>query len=653
MKKLYYSLTALLFVMAGCSNNDFLDNEGTHAPVAKSRTITSITATMEDDADTRTQLLDGKKVVWTQYDRISVISDEGEMSNYEISDGIGEATATFTGEPVEGSTFWAISPSAWDLDFETKTAGIYWEYSNNVVFGNDGNGVTHSIPMFANEGTDGKFSFKQLGGILHFQITGTGRLVYVWLRSNDGMKFPYHWSINYTADDPLATLTKDDNYSMGSDFIISKPGDEIQLSDTPTDVYFVLPAGMTFAEGFDLSFTIETEENGIYYQDEIHKRSDKPVTVNRGLVKHFPKYDLTEQKEENIRKMAAPLLALMEANVDTWTYPDGLSDDRKWSVSNPIENWYGVITMNGQIMALNLENYGITTLPVEFFNMPELIYLYLNNNQISSVPEEIKNLSKLEELYLSGNSLTAFPEGVLGLTNLIAVDLGNNQIEGTIPEALGNMATLTWVSLSYNNFTGTVPRGFFQNQNLEDLYVQMNKLTDELIWDDVYGTHGWNNLVLNPQQDGYGIVVVQTNGLGTLSGLGIAKQSVRAEARKSENGWILTFTNLKPDGVTEESDELKAIDNLVVWINQGLVGDSVTEGQFPGTDFNAVISDANGNPLWRYVIEGAPSDGLLNIDHTDDGVYDVKLVMFVQSVSSLEIKNVSFEWNGEIAIIPD
>ena len=74
----------------------------------------------------------------------------------------------------------------------------------------------------------------------------------------------------------------------------------------------------------------------------------------------------------------------------------------------------------------------------------------LGSNQLTgSIPPEIGNLTNLEWLYLSNNQLTEeIPLEIGNLNNLIYLDLFNNQLTGEIPENICDL-NINWSSSSY------------------------------------------------------------------------------------------------------------------------------------------------------------------------------------------------------------
>ena len=91
--------------------------------------------------------------------------------------------------------------------------------------------------------------------------------------------------------------------------------------------------------------------------------------------------------------------------------------------------------------------------------------LSLLGNQLSgSIPSELGNLANLQALNLWGNQLSGpIPSELGNLDNLQALRLDSNQLSGSIPSELGNLADLKALSLGNNQFSGCVPVKLFDN----------------------------------------------------------------------------------------------------------------------------------------------------------------------------------------------
>ena len=102
--------------------------------------------------------------------------------------------------------------------------------------------------------------------------------------------------------------------------------------------------------------------------------------------------------------------------------------------------------------------------PPEFGALAALNTLYASNNRLTALPSTFSNLQNLEKLYLYNNTLSG--NAVLGSlatlspANLTYLDLGRNDLTGTIPPGIGALQALTWLRLAANQLTGQIPASF-------------------------------------------------------------------------------------------------------------------------------------------------------------------------------------------------
>jgi Leucine-rich repeat (LRR) protein len=101
--------------------------------------------------------------------------------------------------------------------------------------------------------------------------------------------------------------------------------------------------------------------------------------------------------------------------------------------------------------------------------MYNLTYLFMANNPFK--PEVIPkfwDMKSLRELSLKNTKRTGTIPHWMGskLTNLVLLDLGDNELEGTLPESLGKLDKLTFLILNGNNLNGTVPASFDRMANI-------------------------------------------------------------------------------------------------------------------------------------------------------------------------------------------
>lgn len=176
-------------------------------------------------------------------------------------------------------------------------------------------------------------------------------------------------------------------------------------------------------------------------------------------------------------------------------------------------NWTNVtgpfpveLTQLSALKELQLNGLALgTSIPPEIRNLTKLTDLELRETQITSVPRELGDVTSLEALDLSGNQLTSLPplqklenlkyailsENQLGasvaagtfsgLLNLIYLDLGANQLKGTVPAELLNLPLLDSLILRENSFSALPPLGTATKLRLLDLLNnQITRFPDDL-----------------------------------------------------------------------------------------------------------------------------------------------------------------------------
>ena len=81
-----------------------------------------------------------------------------------------------------------------------------------------------------------------------------------------------------------------------------------------------------------------------------------------------------------------------------------------------------------------------------------------SNNLRGSIPPELGNLAYLTELYLYSNKLTGpIPPELGNLTKLVTLHLEQNKLNGSIPPELGNLTKLVTLRLEQNKLNGSIP----------------------------------------------------------------------------------------------------------------------------------------------------------------------------------------------------
>ncbi len=110
---------------------------------------------------------------------------------------------------------------------------------------------------------------------------------------------------------------------------------------------------------------------------------------------------------------------------------------------------YGKIN---SIKHINLDGWGLKSIPKEIFNLKHLKSLSLEFNELTEIPDEITKLKSLKSFYLDYNHLTKLPEGI------------------------GKLSSLQELSIIHNNISH-LPKSIENLHNLKHLYVRGTKIT--------------------------------------------------------------------------------------------------------------------------------------------------------------------------------
>lgn len=99
------------------------------------------------------------------------------------------------------------------------------------------------------------------------------------------------------------------------------------------------------------------------------------------------------------------------------------------------------------------------SIPTGLTKLTELLDIYLYESNLNgTLPQDIGNLSKLTHLALQTNSLTgSLPTSFYDLTSLENMYLFQNSFSGSLAPEIGNFVSLKQMQLSTNQFTGVVP----------------------------------------------------------------------------------------------------------------------------------------------------------------------------------------------------
>ena len=101
------------------------------------------------------------------------------------------------------------------------------------------------------------------------------------------------------------------------------------------------------------------------------------------------------------------------------------------------------------VKVLDLQNKGLTEVPAEIFELPNLESLNLSHNQLSTLPVEIANLP-VKELGLAHNHFSEFPRYLCAMRKLEVLNISYNNIR-SVPTDLNYLSErLTYLNCKDN-----------------------------------------------------------------------------------------------------------------------------------------------------------------------------------------------------------
>ncbi|XP_038709996.1 protein STRUBBELIG-RECEPTOR FAMILY 3-like isoform X2 [Tripterygium wilfordii] len=142
------------------------------------------------------------------------------------------------------------------------------------------------------------------------------------------------------------------------------------------------------------------------------------------------------------------------------------------------EQWQGISCVFSNVTSIKLNGVNLGgTLNEDFGLLASVIEIDLGNNNIggsipSSLPQTLKNFS------LSGNNLSgSIPDTFSSLTQLFDLSLNNNTLSGGIPDVFEKLTVLMTLDLSGNNLTGQLPQSMGNLSALYKLHLQNNRFS--------------------------------------------------------------------------------------------------------------------------------------------------------------------------------
>uniref|UniRef100_A0A673JHF2 Leucine-rich repeat-containing protein 40 n=1 Tax=Sinocyclocheilus rhinocerous TaxID=307959 RepID=A0A673JHF2_9TELE len=116
-----------------------------------------------------------------------------------------------------------------------------------------------------------------------------------------------------------------------------------------------------------------------------------------------------------------------------------------------------ILQLKDTLADINLGFNKLTSIPVDFSMLKQLVHIDLRNNLLISLPMELEGLTKLRSVILSFNRFKSFPEVLYRISSLETILISNNQVGGIDPVQMKTLNNLSTLDLSNNDIMQVPP----------------------------------------------------------------------------------------------------------------------------------------------------------------------------------------------------
>ena len=348
MKKLYiFALVAML--LAACTTDETQD------VAVNFEAPDTITVSFEDSDDTRIQLNEAQKTVWTKDDLVSVFYRSNANQKWQYQGETGERTGNLKRVAnAEGtqelSNIVVVSPYNENYYINPKTNNVQASLPAVQTYLKDSYGLDGNIMVSQSEYN--QFSLKNVCGWLKIQLTGNGEKVQsIKLKGNNGEQVAGEIYIN--SADATSTLASemgsaDDNEnSAGGNLVFDDTiltevvlncGEGVTLSSETTAFYIALPP-QTFSKGL----TVEVD---CQHYTKLTKSTNNAVTIQRNAIQPMSAFAFGgERIQQNNEIFYTSSDGKIVTPYKTYVFGANI-------VSNTYENGMGIITFDAPVTSI-------------------------------------------------------------------------------------------------------------------------------------------------------------------------------------------------------------------------------------------------------------------------------------------------------------
>lgn len=394
MKKiLFYLLGGLIFVACDKQEIDHIPNNSNNV----------IFVGFEND-DTRIQLNEVQKCVWSKGDLVSVFYESDVNQMWEYRGETGERSANLygitSGTPtVTNNRIVVVYPYKSNYIYHNDSGNIQVNLPTTQHYADSSYGIGDNLMVAQSETT--LFSLKSVCGWLKLQLIGNGeKIKKIVFRGNNDEQLAGALYVNTaTAESMLAT--NDDNII---DEITLDCGDGVVLNEKATDFYITIPP-QTFENGITIDIT---DADGLV----MTKSTNKSITIKRNYIQ-----PMSEFIYEGCRTIANNEIWYTSSSTTSPTVPNKTNafGDAK-IISNlydaSLQCW--VITFDKDI--INIDDFA-------FQNCQSLLSITLPNSVVSIDVSAFNNCKNLVSVTLSDYITDINTAAFAYCTNLSKINL--------------------------------------------------------------------------------------------------------------------------------------------------------------------------------------------------------------------------------------
>ena len=451
MKKLlFFALAVMGF--AACTQNE-VEEQAAVRPDAPE----TLTVGFEGD-DTRIQLNEAQKTVWTKGDKVSVFYFSNANQLWQYNGETGSRTANLkrvnAGEPTAQTTYNVVAyPYNEDYFLNTRTGALHATLPATQHYLKDSYGAGDNLMVAQSEFT--QFSLKSVCGWLKLQLTGDGETIKsIKFRGNDGEQVAGLIYVDTaTAAATLASEmgSADDNNAGGNlvfdDTILTAVtldcGSGVTLGAEATAFYIALPP-QTFEKGFKVEIVCADDTKMV-------KSSSNSLSIKRNHIQPMAEFEYETIPNNQIwytsddGKVVTPY--------DTKVFGANI-------ISNTYSNGKGVITFDGDVTTIgydafyNRESLTSVNIPDSVTTIGEYAFIYCRSLTSVNIPDSVTTIGK--SAFYCCTSLTSvnIPDSVTTIgnwvfcscTSLTSVNIGDS-VKTIGASAFNDCTSLTSVNI--------------------------------------------------------------------------------------------------------------------------------------------------------------------------------------------------------------